>query len=36
MWWRPASMIKYLKTGKDDYVNRSDGMTLEKILQRAS
>lgn len=36
MWWRPASMIKYLKTGKDDYVNQSDGMTLEKILQRAS
>lgn len=36
MWWRPASMIKYLKTGKDDYVNKSDGMTLEKILQRAS
>lgn len=36
MWWRPASMINYLKTGKDDYVNKSDGMTLEKILQRAN
>ena len=36
MWWRPGSMINYLRTGKDDYVNKSDGMTLEKILQRAS
>ena len=36
MWWRPGSMLNYLKTGKDDYVNKSDGMTLEKILQRAN
>ena len=36
MWWRPGSMLNYLKTGKDGYVNKSDGMTLEKILQRAN
>lgn len=36
MWWRPGSMLNYLRTGKDDYVNKSDGMTLEKILQRAN
>lgn len=35
MWWRPASFINYLKKGKDDYVNPSDGMTIEQILERA-
>lgn len=36
MWWRPRSMINFLKTGKDDYVNESDKMTLQEILRRAS
>lgn len=35
MWWRPKSFINYLKKGKDDYVNLADGMTIEKILERA-
>ena len=34
MWWRPASMINYLRTGFDSY-QTSDGMTLEKILKKA-
>lgn len=34
MWWRPASMINYLRTGFDNY-QTSDGMTLEKILKKA-
>lgn len=34
MWWRPASMINYLRTGSDSY-QTSDGMTLEKILKKA-
>ena len=36
MWWRPKSMINYLKTGSDDYVNKGDNMTLQKILKYAS
>lgn len=36
MWWRPGSMLNYLETGKDDYINESDGMTLSKILEYAS
>lgn len=36
MWWRPGSMLNHLRTGKDTYVNKSDGMTLEKILNRAN
>lgn len=35
MWWRPASMINYLRTGSDNY-QTSDGMTLNKILKKAS
>lgn len=34
MWWRPASMINYLRTGTDNY-QTSDGMTLSKILKKA-
>lgn len=34
MWWRPASMINYLRTGSDNY-QTSDGMTLNKILKKA-
>ena len=34
MWWRPASMINYLRTGSDNY-QTSDGMTLSKILKKA-
>ena len=34
MWWRPASMINYLRTGSDNY-QTSDGMTLIKILKKA-
>ena len=36
MWWRPKSMLNYLKTGSDDYVNKGDNMTLQKILKYAS
>lgn len=36
MWWRPKSMKNYLMTGKDDYVNAGDGMTITKILEYAS
>lgn len=36
MWWRPKSMINYLKTGSDDYVNPGDNATLQKILKYAS
>lgn len=36
MWWRPKSMINYLKTGSDNYVNKGDNMTLQKILKYAS
>ena len=35
MWWRPTSMINYLRTGSDNY-QTSDGMTLSKILKKAS
>ena len=35
MWWRPTSMINYLRTGFDNY-QTSDGMTLSKILKKAS
>jgi hypothetical protein len=35
MWWRPKSMLNYLETGKDDYIN-GDGMTISKILEYAS
>lgn len=35
MWWRPKSMLNYLKTGTDDYIN-GDGMTIAKILEYAS
>ena len=34
MWWRPTSMINYLRTGSDNY-QTSDGMTLSKILKKA-
>ncbi len=34
MWWRPTSMINYLRTGSDNY-QTSDGMTLIKILKKA-
>ena len=34
MWWRPTSMINYLRTGTDNY-QTSDGMTLSKILKKA-
>lgn len=34
MWWRPKSFIEYVKKGKDNY-RSSDGMTIEKILERA-
>ena len=34
MWWRPTSMINYLRTGTDNY-QASDGMTLSKILKKA-
>ena len=34
MWWRPASMINYLRTGSDNF-QTSDGMTLNKILKKA-
>ena len=34
MWWRPESMINYLRTGTDNY-QTSDGMTLSKILKKA-
>lgn len=33
-WWRPKSIINYIKNGKDTYVN-PDGMTLERILNYA-
>lgn len=36
MWWRPKSMINYLKTGSDNYINKGDNMTLQKILKYAS
>lgn len=35
MWWRPASMIKFLKTGSDDYISQSDKLTLKDILNKA-
>lgn len=35
MWWRPASMINYLKTGKDNYISQSDNLTLRDILNKA-
>lgn len=34
MWWRPKSLINYLKTGSDSYV-APDGMTLYKIFKKA-
>ena len=34
VWWRPKSIINYIKNGKDTYVN-PDGMTLERILNYA-
>lgn len=34
MWWRPASMERYIKTGKDSYV-APDKMTIYKALKKA-
>ena len=33
MWFRPASMINYLKTGKDDYKD-AQGTGLNKIFTK--
>lgn len=35
MWWRPASIINFLKTGEDNYVSQSDNLTLKDILNKA-
>ena len=34
-WWRPKSIINYINTGKDTYINKGDNITIETILKYA-